>query len=836
MASCTEDAGVPAPAQPPDPIQAHHSAASTNTPNSSVNGTNAPTTDIPFADLSSAAIHNVNVDEASAAAAALPKAANTTAIGRKTRKRKRNNLQQQLLQQHLNNNNNKKWPKQHKLRQLNQQQQPLQQSQQQTQHNNNNKQPDSENIPCPKNIGLNNRNKHVYGPKIGKTNFKGNIHRNHGTMVGGVGGGLGNGVNANSAAKFFLPNDKRCRKELIIPPTKFLLGGNISDPLNLNSLQDEALNASMNAATPKSSPITTPPIVDVLVVPNAYDPLHLMESIDVEKYEKLVISPLKQRKPKHRNRKKKSKKRSDSPSSTMSTTTESMLGAAGGFDESGDLFVNTDDENCSVDDVSVASSSRKRESLDVKKDGAVVEKERCSRDLRLDLSADTSTGSIVSAAGCKRKVSESTASGSKSKVRRLESMDKIVSPVIPQPGGWKRPPLVLPAGAPRNRSRVPSSSNAESDVPGSSNEDLPTPDTLTNLSNTMPDFPAKAAVTSTTISTQAVQPEVAIPTPLVTNPSEAQPKKLPLTAKYQFGNYNRYFGFNSLDEFSDVRLKIFMRNSFLFRGKTMLDIGCNVGHMTVAVAKKLQPKTIVGIDIDSHLIARARHNLSLYVKLPAEPTADEPTEATPGSSRSRNQSHNVMSNQLRRQKDQHRDDYYPISFPICYGGIPNATQSSKCDSDQPEATASTNTTTDTRTSTVTVDKPISSYEQFPHNVFFKTMNYATADEAQLNADTPQYDLILCLSVTKWLHLNYGDAGLKAAFRRMFNQLRPGGKLILEAQNWASYKKKKKLTVSHRIGSHCGMFANSLFVVFFSKRSSTTTKASSSFRTRSMSIF
>jgi hypothetical protein len=39
----------------------------------------------------------------------------------------------------------------------------------------------------------------------------------------------------STISKFFLP-DKRPRLP-IIPPTKFLLGGNISDPLNLNSLK-----------------------------------------------------------------------------------------------------------------------------------------------------------------------------------------------------------------------------------------------------------------------------------------------------------------------------------------------------------------------------------------------------------------------------------------------------------------------------------------------------------------------------------------------------------------------------------------------------------------------
>ncbi|GFV18191.1 7SK snRNA methylphosphate capping enzyme [Trichonephila clavipes] len=55
-----------------------------------------------------------------------------------------------------------------------------------------------------------------------------------------------------------------------------------------------------------------------------------------------------------------------------------------------------------------------------------------------------------------------------------------------------------------------------------------------------------------------------------------------------------------------------------------------------------------------------------------------------------------------------------------------------------------------------------------------------------------FDTILCLSVTKWVHLNWGDIGIKRLFHRTHKLLRPGGSFILEAQTFQSYARKKKI--------------------------------------------
>lgn len=219
-------------------------------------------------------------------------------------------------------------------------------------------------------------------------------------------------------SKFFLPH-KRPRKETFIPPTKFLLGGNISDPLNLNSLQDEDINRAMNAVTPESSPLPTPPRhkakIDVIIPPNIRDPLNLMEPLDNEEYEKRL--EMQQRKP----RKKARLRRRTTDNTSASPSHEQV----------------------------------------VDKDEAIKE----------PLPPEPSTSAVKSR---KRSCSDSDNTSQKGKeakkLRRMDSLDKIVSPVVPQPGAWMRArPQQRNSTSERpaspHRTRLKSQSEAEQKLP-----------------------------------------------------------------------------------------------------------------------------------------------------------------------------------------------------------------------------------------------------------------------------------------------------------------------------------------------------------------------------------
>lgn len=195
--------------------------------------------------------------------------------------------------------------------------------------------------------------------------------------------------NNRKRSKSFSNNLGKVKSFKPVLPSKFLLGGNINDPLNLNSLQDEEINKAMNAVTPKSSPIPTPPRrrgqIEVIIPQNINDPLNLIDCADEAEYEQQMNSPIKKGR-KKRVRKKRS-------------------------------------YSCNLDSSDDANVTPEAKTPEVSKDSAKIPDESEAekpKDLNLDVKKDK----------CKRKLDD----GSNKKVKNL--MDKIVSPVVPQPGAW----------------------------------------------------------------------------------------------------------------------------------------------------------------------------------------------------------------------------------------------------------------------------------------------------------------------------------------------------------------------------------------------------------------
>lgn len=220
-------------------------------------------------------------------------------------------------------------------------------------------------------------------------------------------------ANSNSQRKYKLDRSARKRSKSFsglvkiksmkpVLPTKFLLGGNINDPLNLNSLQDEEINRAMNAVTPKSSPIPTPPQrkgkVEVIIPSNIHDPLNLIDCADDAEYEKQLTSPLKKCRKKRLKRKR-----------TVSATIETAK---------------IDD----VDNVVEAKTPEpSKDSAKIPEDGSKAEtpSDEKPKELTLELSPKKENK--------KRKSEEYKDNVKKFK---FSNIDKIVSPVIPQPGAW----------------------------------------------------------------------------------------------------------------------------------------------------------------------------------------------------------------------------------------------------------------------------------------------------------------------------------------------------------------------------------------------------------------
>ncbi|XP_063059516.1 7SK snRNA methylphosphate capping enzyme [Engraulis encrasicolus] len=631
-------------------------------------------------------------------------------------------------------------------------------------------------------------------------------------------------------------------------PTNFLLGGNIFDPLNLNSLLDEEVNRALNAETPKSSPL--PPKsrepVEILIPRDITDPLNLNSGVpggDVGP----LISPLKTSggRRRHRNR---------HHGGSGGATGPGMPGFPLAQPEFSDGERSAEGASATAEGLSSSSSS-----------------------FPPPLSGNAAAGSTLPEGAAMLNTSPSTGLSASTVGTVVEDSRNLGLPNRRPPssqrslGGQTAPTSSLDVGyaamtgpafhhAPaRQRKRRRASSRSESSR-GSS-----TGPTNNKHARSGRDRASTTTANSSSNNNKHRQP---FQTPVsssgprligrqqTTNanhhrgPNKQKPKK-----KFQYGNYTRYYGYRNPGRSEDPRLSL-LRPEW-FQGRTVLDLGCNTGHLTMAIAKQCRPSRIVGLDIDGDLIHAARQNIRYY--LSEIQARDEMRTARHGEDESsqrghssddrkdgvldeKNKQRNEASLEEEKEKEEDRGkdkctqqpqrglkpssraEMEPEQGENCLEQRVAADRSEEQSSEKMEEGGKEGgreggegrrrrrgggrrSPRGRRTFPVSLRisrGPIAApplprspgsqqWGSFPGNLSFVPGNYVLENDQLLLTQREEYDVILCLSVTKWVHLNWGDAGLRRLFHRAFRHLRPGGLFVLEPQPWSSYSRRKKLT-------------------------------------------
>lgn len=293
---------------------------------------------------------------------------------------------------------------------------------------------------------------------------------------------------------------------------------------------------------------------------------------------------------------------------------------------------------------------------------------------------------------------------------------------------------------------------------------------------------------------------------------------------FNHGNYDPYYA-QRHDRFATVdrRLECLLKKCGpnMFTGKNVLDIGCNSGFISYLVAN-LGAARVEGVDIDIRLISATLKHLRWLKKnghktMPTASDAEVPGLLFPRSLvHSRGVAPYIAKPLLKQScsssrpvrqdpplanttgKIAPREEALPKpdgnGKTAADAAVPaEGTRDGPCDSD---ATFPESPLQDVGTEVPgTIEGDCVPVVGFPHNLEFRSADILVSEVEQTRPEP--YDILLCLKLTKWVHLNRGDDGIRELFKKCFNILRPGGLLVLEAQEWVSYFCSKHLTPTAR---------------------------------------
>ncbi|KAH8977135.1 Bin3-domain-containing protein [Lactarius akahatsu] len=224
------------------------------------------------------------------------------------------------------------------------------------------------------------------------------------------------------------------------------------------------------------------------------------------------------------------------------------------------------------------------------------------------------------------------------------------------------------------------------------------------------------------------------------------------------GNYHNYHGYRyHRPGGHDSRLALLPHD--LLTDARVLDVGCNEGWVSCEIGASEPPRLlaqswgarrVVGVDIDDALVRMAwRRRRTLW-------SHQAPFSESSSASR-------IKRKRTPLPPKPPVADYFPASCQHMFGPLPIP------HTDTPHSDTANH--------------------KFPHNITFRRADWVNEC---IPEDEAGYDVIIAFSVSKWIHLNGGDAGLRRFFERVHATLVPGGAFVLEAQPRDSYTKARKL--------------------------------------------
>lgn len=366
-------------------------------------------------------------------------------------------------------------------------------------------------------------------------------------------------------------------------PTNFLLGGNIFDPLNLNSLLDEEVNKALNAETPKSSPLPAKSRdpVEILIPRDITDPLNLNSGIADSSF---LVSPFKSGgRKRHRNR-------------------HHGGGGGGGGGVGGGTG-----SGISTAQINLSESGKS----EVKTGTSAPLPGMLASSSALDVSKESNSFSSVTDNSHEHTADNSSSFKEEMPSVSMEDSTSSVSGVPNQHTSRRK--------RRRNSGKVEPPVTHSTPIGKSRSGDR----SCGGQRNSQSFHTPRSGPTMRPGGRQHQQTH---------SQAKEQQKK-----KFQYGNYNKYYGYRNPGCSEDPRVRV-LRSEW-FEGKDVLDLGCNSGHLTLYIAKMLRPARILGLDIDSGLVHAARKNIRHYLSELQTQEARRAMQSTKQEERNGSESH-----------------------------------------------------------------------------------------------------------------------------------------------------------------------------------------------------